>query len=121
MVDQFTPSLADRMTEVMDKLLANGGHTVKGVADELERQGLRGKRGDSNLCIVAMLLRKFLPGVEIRVSPINGANIHDCCSTCSTPRVQGVDEDEAVTVELPSVLNDLAVRFDQGYFPRLSE
>jgi len=94
----------------LEKLVANGGGTVQGVADELERQGVRGVPGAVGACVIAEYVKQSLPEGWI------GGVFPTVCGPQPLVRVFRRAFDEVGYVELPDVLNALALHFDNSEF-----
>lgn len=93
---------------LLDKLVAHG--SLEQIAHQLEVEGVQGLCGEPGYCVIAEYLKR--EGVTL-------PNVYPGFSR-GVARVHGNDGEERRTgVEMPRVLNELALKFDAREFPSL--
>ena len=100
------------VTEAAEKLIANGGGTVEGMAAHLEAQGIRGDCRHPGRCILAEYFIGALADQVARVS----MHVDTLIGAPGTIRVARTWSDSAGEVEVDPLLNELAIRFDRTEF-----
>lgn len=106
------PDLQILITDAAEKLIANGGGTVEGMAAYLDAQGIRGECRHPGRCVLAEYFIGTLAGQIHRVS----MHVDTLLGAPGTVRVARTWSDSAGEVEVDPRLNELAIRFDNTEF-----
>jgi hypothetical protein len=108
------------VAELVEKLVAHG--SVQQIVDYLKQEEIQGVPQDEKECVIAeyVMTRTGLERVKIIPTPTSPTAVQGLAKRgIAVPSVSWQDKSGSYSIPLPEVLDELALRFDQGDFPEL--